>query len=321
MDMYAAGFNAWNQLCFVPQPRNIHEPEDLSRFTKVLSGDHFERPRATLYYTLVRGRAGYYSAGIGVQTANVEDLRRTYETCRANNGLSLTFGPPPSSAEDTDDRLITNQHVLTRHPCHSDSESISKPTSWPCNSSVREVAAFDSGFIILYQNGHVATMGDPRYQDCLAREVTSDRQADEPGLVPDLIDLGEPIKHVTAGGYCLAALTESGSIYAWGRRSLGQTQNGHSAFTELCEIPNYLAVDDDKDIHDMALGDSHAIALTTDGAVYVIGCNNNGQLGLGQDVYRDAKTWTKVQLDIASDCRVVGVAAGPRSSFILTRRT
>ncbi|EXV04632.1 regulator of chromosome condensation (RCC1) domain protein [Metarhizium robertsii] len=317
MDLFAAGFNAWNQLCFVPESGDVAEPKDLSTFTKVLDDDCLERPRAGLYYTLVRGRAGYYRAGIGVETASDEDIQRSYQACRAGNGLTVIFDGP-TSAENTGVRLGPNKHFLTVHPCYDDFVSKSNPTSWPCNSQVQEVASFAAGFIILYQNGEVATMGDPRYQDCLAREVTSDEPADQPGFVPDLINLGEPIKHVTAGGYCLAALTQSGSIYIWGRRCTGQRQSGHSAFAELCGIPNYLGVDGDKDVQDVALGDSHAIALTTDGTVYVIGRNDNGQLGLRQGVDMVAKTWTKVKLGVPDGCQVVGVAAGPKSSFILT---
>ncbi|EFY92198.1 hypothetical protein MAC_01799 [Metarhizium acridum CQMa 102] len=274
MDLFAAGFNAWNQLCFVPRSGDVAEPKDLSTFTKVLDDDHLERPRAGLYYTLVRGRARYYRAGIGVETASDEDIQRNYQACRAGNGLTLIFDGP-ISAENTGMRLGPNKHVLTVHPCYDDFVSKSNPTSWPCDSQVREVASFAAGFIILYQNGKVATMGDPRYQDCLAREITSDEPADQPGFVPDLINLGEPIEHVTAG-------------------------------------------DGGKDVQDVALGDSHAIALTTDGTVYVIGRNDNGQLGLRQGVDMVAKTWTKVKLGVPDDCQVVGVAAGPKSSFILT---
>jgi hypothetical protein len=52
MDMYAAGFNAWNQLSFEPRPGDNDEPQDFSAFTKVLTDDHLERPRAGLHYTL-----------------------------------------------------------------------------------------------------------------------------------------------------------------------------------------------------------------------------------------------------------------------------
>lgn len=70
---------------------------------------------------------------------------------------------------------------------------------------------------------------------------------------------------------------------------------------------------------DVALGEAHAIALTTDGLVYVCGENRNGQLGLGKEVRR-AETWTNVQFLAADGYKIVGVAAGPRASFILTAK-
>lgn len=52
MELYAAGFNAWNQLLFPPLPPQCEtEPDDLHVFTKVLTGGDIERPRATLSYT------------------------------------------------------------------------------------------------------------------------------------------------------------------------------------------------------------------------------------------------------------------------------
>lgn len=67
----------------------------------------------------------------------------------------------------------------------------------------------------------------------------------------------------------------------------------------------------------MAVGESHAIALTTDGCVYVIGGNTNGQLGLGMET-GIVSSWTKVEFQATEGWEVVGVEAGPRSSFIIT---
>lgn len=85
----------------------------------------------------------------------------------------------------------------------------------------------------------------------------------------------------------------------------------------LNDLPNYIEVDGDKDVEDIAVGEFHAIALTTDRCVYVIGSNENGQLGLGAGVERSSESWTKVSLDIAPYDRIVSVASGPRNSFIL----
>lgn len=52
MELYATGFNAWNQLTFNP-PRlgRAEQPDDIFIFTKVLSGNRLDRPKARLSYT------------------------------------------------------------------------------------------------------------------------------------------------------------------------------------------------------------------------------------------------------------------------------
>lgn len=51
MELYASGFNAWNQLVF-EGPVSQDEPEDLRQFTRVLTGNTIiEPPRASLSHT------------------------------------------------------------------------------------------------------------------------------------------------------------------------------------------------------------------------------------------------------------------------------
>jgi hypothetical protein len=43
--------------------------------------------------------------------------------------------------------------------------------SWPCKASVRQITAYDAGFIIFLEDETVLSCGDPRFRDCLGREV------------------------------------------------------------------------------------------------------------------------------------------------------
>ena len=55
MELFATGFNAWNQLTFTkgsPQEAIPEEPDDLFGFTKVLSATSIERPVSRLTYTI-----------------------------------------------------------------------------------------------------------------------------------------------------------------------------------------------------------------------------------------------------------------------------
>lgn len=140
--------------------------------------------------------------------------------------------------------------------------------------------------------------------------------ADEPCTVLALSDLDDPVSKVTAGGYTVAALTESGALYLWGMGSPGGGSK-LPIIVGLDDVPNYFEVDGDKDVRDIALGEYHAISLTADGCVYVIGGNEDGQLGLGKDAGGRIDSWTRVNLHLPSDQHVVRVASGPRASFIL----
>ncbi len=77
-----------------------------------------------------------------------------------------------------------------------------------------------------------------------------------------------------------------------------------------------------KDVADVAIGDAHMLVLTTDGAVYVTGDNGSGQLGLGRGGARSTRDWVRLDLGtvLAAGQTVLGVAAGPRSSFLIVGR-
>lgn len=51
MELYASGFNAWNQLIFEPSMIE-EEPDDLHVFTKVLGAQTISRPLSHLCYTV-----------------------------------------------------------------------------------------------------------------------------------------------------------------------------------------------------------------------------------------------------------------------------
>lgn len=148
--------------------------------------------------------------------------------------------------------------------------------------------------------------------------LTTFSPAVEPCPVSDLDGLDGPVKRIAAGGYVAAALTQGGSLYVWGTSTTG-THRRQQAFSYISGTPDYIEVDGGKDVQDVAVGESHAIVLTTDGCLYVIGGNHNGQLGLGRDEER-VESWTKLDFHPSLDFEAVGIATGSRVSFILTSR-
>ncbi|AEO61940.1 hypothetical protein MYCTH_2145735 [Thermothelomyces thermophilus ATCC 42464] len=178
-----------------------------------------------------------------------------------------------------------------------------------------QLVTYETGFAALTSTGRVWTWGDERYTACLGREPSDDSPASAPGPVTDLDDLPTgPVTKLAGGGYVLAALTAGGDLYCWGHA-------GRSGYLDgLSDAPNPVVVDDDKDVVDVAVGDAHMLVLTADGEVYVLGDNANGQLGLPG--VSAAETWTSVDLTsvLAEGEATAGVAAGPRSSFLIARR-
>ncbi|KPM45728.1 hypothetical protein AK830_g764 [Neonectria ditissima] len=314
MELYATGFNAWNQLIFEPSMIE-DEPDDLYSFTKVLGAQTVGRPLAHLCYTVAhrggeRCIAGSSpSATIGLDT----DEKDVFDHVHAisADGAILTV---------QDSRPGDSSQAIVRYPSAGAWKSGIDGRSWPCKSPAKQIAAYEAGFVILHEDASVSTLGDPRFVDCLGRDVNdSSSPADEPGVVADLGDLGEPVKKVVAGGYHVAALTEGGGLYLWGAKSIG-SRSRHHTFPDISGIPNYVEIDGDKDVEDVAFGESHAIALTTDGSIYVIGDDTNGQLGLGKGFIGVAESWTSIEFKVPPGWKVVGVEAGPRSSFILTAK-
>jgi alpha-tubulin suppressor-like RCC1 family protein len=108
------------------------------------------------------------------------------------------------------------------------------------------------------------------------------------------------------------ALTRGNDLYAWG---------GHPArqpiLDTLSSNPSPVNVEE-HDILDCSVGETHMIALASDRNVYVIGENTNGQLGLS---LTNTVVWKKAPLFLKTGEAVVGVHAGQRSSFIVTRNT
>ncbi|KAL7809097.1 RCC1/BLIP-II [Trichoderma gracile] len=335
MELFATGFNAWNQLSFTQnnRPESIpQEPDDLFAFTKVLSATTIERPVSRLTYTIVRKNGHLILAGHGPSQHTLEHLYASAETA---TGELLTIVSDPQQDNDHD------SNKLVKHASLSSWSSGTNPDSvFTCHPKATQIAAFDTGFVILHSDGTVSTFGDPRFEACLGRDTDPPNPPPNlPGPVPDLHEIAsaeDPIKHVTAGGSAVAALTTSGSVYVWGSRALSPSSSSSSSkaaetshhhrlghgFTELSGIPNYTEIDGGKDVMDVALGEGHAIALTADGLVYAIGENANGQLGLGELGKGICSTdaWLKLRFQVPEGFKIVGVAAGPRSSFILTAK-
>lgn len=106
----------------------------------------------------------------------------------------------------------------------------------------------------------------------------------------------------------LAALTAGNDLYLWGGHPGRKTVPA-----DVSDEPAPIVIEE-QDIADMAIGETHLIVLTTEGIIYVIGDNGNGQLSL---TIESTDSWRQIDLHLGEGGRAVGVAAGPRNSFII----
>ncbi|KAK4039125.1 E3 ubiquitin-protein ligase HERC2 [Parachaetomium inaequale] len=213
-------------------------------------------------------------------------------------------------------RVHDGRHSLNQYPSISSLLSQDSPShTFSSPPHITQLVVYETGFAALSSAGQVWTWGDERYTACLGREPTDDSPAATPGPVTDLDELPTgPITKLAAGGYILAALTAGKDLYCWGHA-------GRSPLTldNLSDAPSPVVIDD-KDILDVAIGEAHMLVLTADRAVYVLGANTNGQLGLPG--VSSAKTWARIDLDavLGKGEIVTGVAAGPRNSFLMVHK-
>ncbi|KAI0407084.1 regulator of chromosome condensation 1/beta-lactamase-inhibitor protein II [Xylaria palmicola] len=300
MDLFASGFNAWRQLHFSPTDPSV-EPDDVASFEKVLTDKLIEIPYASLTCTIVNTSARLRHAGSMDEDIESELMRKLLSSTAAiaGNGTVAIY--------NGQDAII--QHAPSTSPCAAEVKGRQTFTGM---HDIIQLVAYETGFVALSGDGKVWTWGDERYASTLGREASTSSPAEKPGLVEDLDDLPSgKIKKIAAGGYTVLALTQGNDLYGWG---------GHPARQPILDMlsssPSPVDIEEN-DIVDCSVGETHAIVLTTSGDVYVIGENANGQLGLGVPSKRITQ-WKRVALSAAGKA-VVGVKAGHRSSFIVTK--
>ena len=84
----------------------------------------------------------------------------------------------------------------------------------------------------------------------------------------------------------LAAVPAPNNLWAWGDNSSGQLGNGNNDSNIPVQIRNL------NEVVSLAAGDTHVLALKSDGTVWAWGTNFNGELGNGTNI--DSPTPVKV---------------------------
>jgi uncharacterized repeat protein (TIGR02543 family) len=160
-----------------------------------------------------------------------------------------------------------NTPTLINVPNLQSGETIAQVTA----GSVHSLAVTTQGRVYAWGYNGSGQLGDGTYNDRLTPTLIH---------VPNL-QSGETIAQVTAGSSHSLAVTTQGRVYAWGSNWAGQlgdgTYNNRSTPT-LINVPN---LQSGETIAQVTAGDSHSLAVTTQGRVYAWGSNGSGQLGDG----------------------------------------
>ena len=114
------------------------------------------------------------------------------------------------------------------------------------------------------------------------------------------------VAQVAAGGSHTLAIKTDGTLWAWGYNYYGQIGDGTSGSSTNKTSPVKIM----DNVAQVAAGDSHTLAVKTDGSVWAWGNNNSGQLGDGTS----ASKTTPVKI---MDGGVEKVAAGSSNSYFL----
>uniref|UniRef100_A0A0C9RVE1 TSA: Wollemia nobilis Ref_Wollemi_Transcript_11097_1928 transcribed RNA sequence n=1 Tax=Wollemia nobilis TaxID=56998 RepID=A0A0C9RVE1_9CONI len=134
---------------------------------------------------------------------------------------------------------------------------------------VRQVAAGGTHSVVLTQNGHVWTWGQPWPPGDI-------KQISTPVRVQGL----ENVKLIAVGAFHNLALLEQGEVWAWGNNEYGQLGTGD---TQPRSQPVPVQGLSSLTLVDIAAGGWHSTALTKDAEVYAWGRGEHGRLGFGDD--------------------------------------
>nr|CAD1826702.1 unnamed protein product [Ananas comosus var. bracteatus] len=168
--------------------------------------------------------------------------------------------------------------------------------------SVRQVAAGGTHSVVLTQDGHVWTWGQPWPPGDI-------KQIWAPVRVQGL----ERVRLIAVGAFHNLALLEDGTLWAWGNNEYGQLGTGD---TQPRSQPIPVQGLSGLTLVDIAAGGWHSTALTDEGEVYAWGRGEHGRLGFGDD--KSSKMVPqKVQLLVGED--IVQVSCGGTHSVACTR--
>ena len=200
----------------------------------------------------------------------------------------------------------------------------------PADFTYLQVSAGGSHSLALGSDGNVYAWGY-NYYGQLGDGTDSDRNAPVRVKTPDrktYPDLPADFTYlqVSAGYLHSLALGSDGNAYAWGSNNAGQLGNGTGSDrnapvrVKTPDRKTYPDLPADFTYQQVSAGDSHSLAIGSDGNAYAWGSNNAGQLGGGTTSSRNTPVRVKTPdrktyPDLPADFTYLQVSAGGNHSL------
>jgi alpha-tubulin suppressor-like RCC1 family protein len=140
--------------------------------------------------------------------------------------------------------------------------------------------------------------------------------------IPTEVEPGFVWKTASAGRFHSAAIKDNGSLWVWGRNTVGQLGIGNVDPNIIYTSPFQLYNADfgnnfgSGDWKDVACGQLHTVALKSNGSLWAWGSNLTGQIGIGNTLIDPVSIPTKVSED--TNWRTISV--GPMSLWTLAAK-
>jgi alpha-tubulin suppressor-like RCC1 family protein len=177
------------------------------------------------------------------------------------------------------------------------------PIQVPALEGVVAVAAGNNHSLALDQQGRVWGWGAQSFNGWNVTRYS-------PGLIPALADV--TVVQIAAGKDFSYVRDSTGHLWSWGDNLNGKL-GVDPATTPSRSIP--APVNNIDSVTEVALGDSHVLALRSDQSVWSFGTNLNGQLGWGTKDSASTPHWLPAEVQNLSG--VIHVAAGTAHSFAI----
>ncbi|MFZ4621070.1 MAG: T9SS type A sorting domain-containing protein [Bacteroidota bacterium] len=145
--------------------------------------------------------------------------------------------------------------------------------------TITQIAAGYNHSLLLASDGTMYTMGHNGYGQ-LGNASNTDSNVPVAVSTSGVLS-GKTITKIAAGADFCIALASDGTVYTWGNNANGQLGDASNTTSNVPVAVSTSGVLSGKTITQIGAGYSHAIALASNGSIFVWGSNIFGQLGIG----------------------------------------